>query len=81
MIINKDMSITTNYEIYPSAINPVPIPTQPQLPIGGDAIDLDALNKMKAEERQYCYTNELYFYCKAPGHDVENCKKRTADTR
>jgi len=61
---------------------PVPTPTQPRLPAGGDAMDLDVLNKMKAEERQYCYTNGLCFYCKAPGHDVENCeKKKAADVR
>jgi hypothetical protein len=45
-------------------------------------MDLDALHKMKAEERQYCYVKELYFYCKAPSHDVENCeKKRISDVR
>jgi hypothetical protein len=62
--------------------NAPPAPVQPRLPSGDDAMDLDALNKMKAEERQYCYTNGLCFYCKAPGHDVENCeKKKTADAR
>ena len=45
-------------------------------------MDLDLLNKIKAEERQHCYTNGLCFYCKAPGHDVNNCeKKRIADAR
>jgi hypothetical protein len=45
-------------------------------------MDLDALHKMKAEECQYCYVNGLCFYCKAPGHDVENCeKKRISDAR
>jgi hypothetical protein len=60
---------------------PVLPPAQPRLP-AGDTMDLDALNKMKAEERQYCYTNGLCFYCKAPGHDVDNCeKKKAADAR
>ena len=45
-------------------------------------MDLDALYKMKAEERQYYYVNGLCFYCKAPSHDVENCeKKRISDAR
>jgi hypothetical protein len=56
---------------------PVLPPAQPRLP-AGDTMDLDALNKMKAEERQYCYTNGLCFYCKAPGHDVDNCEKKKA---
>src|SRR5580692_10341402 len=63
-------------------LNTPPTPIQPRLPTRDDAMDLDALNKMKAEERQYCYINGLCFYCKTPGHDVENCeKKRTADAR
>jgi hypothetical protein len=41
-------------------------------------MDLDAFNKIKAKERQYCYTNRLCFYCKAPGHDVDNCEKKKA---
>jgi hypothetical protein len=45
-------------------------------------MDLEALHKMKAEERQYCYVNGLCFYYKAPGHDVENCeKKRISDAQ
>jgi hypothetical protein len=60
---------------------PTPTLTQPRSP-AGDPMDLDLLNKMKAEERQRCYTNGLCFYCKAPGHDVDNCeKKKIADTR
>jgi hypothetical protein len=43
-------------------------------------MNLDALSKVKAEERQYCYINGLCFYYKTLGHDVKNCeKKRTAD--
>jgi hypothetical protein len=62
--------------------NPVLIPNQPRLPAGGNAMELDALHKMKAEDRQYCYVNGLYYYCKAPGHDVENCeKKQTSDAQ
>jgi hypothetical protein len=60
---------------------PIPTLTQPRSP-AGNPMDLDLLNKMKAEERQRCYTNRLCFYCKAPGHDVDNCeKKKIADAR
>jgi hypothetical protein len=45
-------------------------------------MELDALHKMKAEDRQYCYVNGLCYYCKAPSHDVENYeKKRTSDAQ
>jgi hypothetical protein len=62
--------------------NLVLTPNQPRLLAGGDAMELDALHKMKAEDHQYCYINGLCYYCKAPSYDVENCeKKQTSDAR
>ena len=81
---NNQQEYEHNYQsrtITRQLLVPIPTLTQPRSS-AGDPIDLDLLNKMKAEERQRCYINRLCFYCKAPGHDIDNCeKKKIADAR
>jgi len=36
------------------------------------------LSRMSAENREYCWANDLCFYCKDQGHSIDNCKKKAA---
>jgi hypothetical protein len=50
----------------------------------GDLIQLDraSLNRISSENREYCWANNLCFYCKEQGHSIENCKRKAvADSR
>ena len=46
----------------------------------GDPMQLDraSLSRMSAENREYCWANDLCFYCKDQGHSIDNCKKKAA---
>jgi hypothetical protein len=44
----------------------------------GDPMQLDTVNRMKDEVRQYCIENKLCFYCKEPGHSVDLCQQKLA---
>ena len=39
-------------------------------------LDQTTLNRMSAETREHCRTNNLCFYCKEPGHGVDTCAKK-----
>jgi hypothetical protein len=62
--------------------------SKPQLPFtprpaapaqaDGDPMQLDTVNRMKDDVRQYCIENKLCFYCKEPGHSVDLCQQKLA---
>jgi len=55
-----------------------------QISPAGDPMELDrtSLSRMSSENREYCRAHNLCFYCKEPGHGIDNCEKKAdADAR
>jgi hypothetical protein len=57
---------------------PVSFPPPSVTPMVVDAIDIRSLPRDK--QRSYCMTNNLCFYCKAPGHRLSNCPTLSTKT-